>query len=55
MSTLELPRPERLAENLALLKEGAIATAHVRNMPEAARLARVMAQTLIGAALAEGA
>jgi len=44
------PEPRKLAEQLALLKEGAIATAHVRNMPEAARLARDMAGTLIDAA-----
>ena len=46
----QLPQPETLAERLALLKEGAIATAHVRNMPEAAGLAREMARTLINAA-----
>lgn len=46
----QLPQPERLAECLALLKEGAIATAHVRNMPEAAMLARDMARTMIDAA-----
>ncbi|MAU51640.1 MAG: TetR family transcriptional regulator [Roseovarius sp.] len=39
--------PARLAEELALLKEGAIATAHVRGMPEAARLARDMARRMI--------
>lgn len=42
--------PRQVAEQLALLKEGAIATAHVRNMVEAARVAREMAQTLIAAA-----
>ncbi|WP_425100232.1 TetR/AcrR family transcriptional regulator [Tropicibacter sp. S64] len=41
--------PAELAEKLALLKEGAIATAHVRSMPEAAGLAREMAVTLIAA------
>lgn len=46
----QLPQPERMAECLALLKEGAIATAHVRNMPEAAMLARDMARTMIDAA-----
>lgn len=46
----QLPQPERLAERLALLKEGAIATAHVRNMPQAAQLAREMARILIDTA-----
>lgn len=36
-----------LAENLALLKEGAIATAHVRGMPEAAGTAKEIAAALI--------
>lgn len=44
--------PARLAEELALLKEGAIATAHVRGMPEAAHLAQDMARRLIDAAIA---
>ncbi|GAB4512815.1 MAG: TetR family transcriptional regulator [Roseibium sp.] len=39
--------PAGLAEQLALLKEGAIATAHVRGIPEAARVARKMAEKLI--------
>ncbi|WP_420326690.1 TetR/AcrR family transcriptional regulator [Mameliella sp.] len=47
-----LPDPEGLAEQLALLKEGAIATAHVRNMPEAARTAEKMARVLIESAKA---
>ncbi|SLN34434.1 HTH-type transcriptional regulator YjdC [Roseivivax jejudonensis] len=42
--------PEIVAERLALLKEGAIATAHVRGMPEAASLARGMAEDLLKAA-----
>ncbi len=46
----QLSEPEQLAERLALLKEGAIATAHVRNMPEAAMLARDIARTMIDAA-----
>ena len=41
-------QPDRLAEQLALLKEGAIATAHVRSMPkEAVAIARSMAAKLI--------
>ncbi|MDF2235080.1 TetR/AcrR family transcriptional regulator [Albimonas sp. CAU 1670] len=43
--------PAALAEQLALLKEGAIATAHVRDMPQAARIARDMAEALLAAAL----
>lgn len=43
---------EALAERLALLKEGAIATAHVRGMPGAAALARAMAEDLMAAARA---
>lgn len=39
--------PERIAEQFALLKEGAIATAHVRGMPEAAGLARGIAAELL--------
>lgn len=39
-----------LAEQLALLKEGAIVTAQVRGMPEAARIAKRMAEGLIAAA-----
>lgn len=42
--------PAQLAEQLALLKEGAIATAQVRGMPEAAQTAKAMAKTLISAA-----
>ncbi|WP_323771569.1 TetR/AcrR family transcriptional regulator [Antarctobacter sp.] len=45
-----LSQPERVAEHLALLKEGAIATAHVRNMPEAALLAQDMARAVVDAA-----
>lgn len=44
--------PGALAEQLALLKEGAIATAHVRGMPTAASLAKDMARNLIAAATA---
>jgi AcrR family transcriptional regulator len=43
--------PARLAEQLALLKEGAIATAHVRGMPGAAQIAREMAARMIDADL----
>lgn len=42
-----LPDPENLAERIALLKEGAIATAHTRNKPDAARLAKEVARILI--------
>ncbi len=42
--------PRDLAEQLALLKEGAIVTAHVRGLPEAARTARQIAEGLIDAA-----
>jgi len=42
--------PGKLAEQLALLKEGAIASAHVRNLPASAMLAREMARVLISAA-----
>lgn len=45
-----LANPASLAEQLALLKEGAIVTAHVRNMPGAAKVAKDMARTLIAAA-----
>ncbi|MBU3259554.1 TetR/AcrR family transcriptional regulator [Roseovarius sp. PS-C2] len=45
--------PAKLAEQLALLKEGAIATAHVRGMPEVAQVAKEMAAGAIDAALAE--
>jgi AcrR family transcriptional regulator len=41
--------PRDLAEKLALLKEGAISTAHVRGMPEAALTAKVIAASLIDA------
>lgn len=44
--------PKELAEQLALLKEGAIVTAQVRGMPEAAGTAKSMAKTLIDSALA---
>jgi AcrR family transcriptional regulator len=43
--------PEALAERIALLKEGAIATAQVRGMPEAAQLAKGMAEAVLDAAL----
>ncbi|MBN9671987.1 TetR/AcrR family transcriptional regulator [Roseibium aggregatum] len=39
--------PAALAEQLALLKEGAIATAHVRGMPEAAKAAKSIAEGLL--------
>ena len=42
--------PNALAEQLALVKEGAIVTAHVRNMPDAAQQAKVVARSLIEAA-----
>jgi AcrR family transcriptional regulator len=42
--------PSALAEQLALLKEGAIVTAQVRNMPGAAQQAKVIARGLIEAA-----
>ncbi|MDF1586735.1 TetR/AcrR family transcriptional regulator [Marinimicrococcus flavescens] len=45
--------PEQLAEQLALLKEGAIVTAHVRGMPEAAGIAKKMAGIMIAAAIGE--
>ncbi|MEQ8901748.1 MAG: TetR/AcrR family transcriptional regulator [Roseovarius sp.] len=45
--------PRHLAEQLALLKEGAIATAHVRGMPEAAQVAKEMAAGIIQMALAK--
>jgi len=47
--------PKALAEQLALLKEGAIATAHVRGLPQAARTAKGIAEGLIGAECGEGA
>ena len=40
-----------LAEQLALLKEGAIATSHVRDMPEAAGIARQIAEGLVAASI----
>ena len=43
--------PETLAEQLALLKEGAIVTAHVRGMTESARVAKTIATGLLDAAL----
>lgn len=43
--------PSELAEQLALLKEGAIVTAHVRGISEAARTAKTIAEGLIAAAL----
>ncbi|HVJ42594.1 MAG TPA: TetR/AcrR family transcriptional regulator [Dongiaceae bacterium] len=42
--------PGALAEQLALLKEGAIVTAQVRDIPDAALHAKVMARALIDAA-----
>lgn len=39
--------PDELAEQLALLKEGAIVTSQVRSMPDAAREAKDIARTLI--------
>lgn len=48
-----IPHLEKLAEQLALLKEGAIATAHVRGMPEAAEIAKEMAARMIDAAFTE--
>jgi hypothetical protein len=42
-----LVNPSGVAEKLALLKEGAIVTAHVRGMPEAAGLAKEMARQVI--------
>ncbi|SDF89549.1 MULTISPECIES: TetR/AcrR family transcriptional regulator [Thalassobaculum] len=44
--------PHALAEQLALLKEGAIVTAQVRGIPDAAKTAKAMAQGIIDAALA---
>ncbi|MGR3582328.1 MAG: hypothetical protein ACU0CV_21900 [Sagittula sp.] len=49
-----LADPGKVAERLALLKEGAIATAHVRGMPEAAQLAKEMARLLIEDSRAQG-
>lgn len=43
--------PQGLAEQLALLKEGAIVTAQVRGMPDAAQTAKAMARGIIDAAL----
>lgn len=43
--------PRALAEQLALLKEGAIVTAQVRGMPEAAQVAKQVAATLLDAAV----
>lgn len=45
--------PAALAEQLALLKEGAIVTAQVRGLPEAAALAKTMAEALIDRALSD--
>lgn len=45
--------PADLAEQLALLKEGAIVTAQVRGLPEAAALAKTMAEALIDRALSD--
>ncbi len=45
--------PAALAEQLALLKEGAIVTAQVRGMPAAARTAKTIAAGLIAAALTD--
>ncbi len=49
-----LADPGKVAERLALLKEGAIASAHVRGMPEAAQLAKEMARLLIEDSRARG-
>ncbi|MCK7614688.1 TetR/AcrR family transcriptional regulator [Roseibium sediminicola] len=46
--------PQALAEQLALLKEGAIATAHVRGQPQAAQTAKAIAKTLIETGCVEG-
>ncbi|HEY4547456.1 MAG TPA: TetR/AcrR family transcriptional regulator [Pedomonas sp.] len=43
--------PRVLAEQLALLKEGAIVTAQVRAMPEAAQTAKQVAEALLDAAV----
>lgn len=43
--------PRALAEQLALLKEGAIVTAQVRSMPEAAQMAKQVARALLDAAV----
>lgn len=43
--------PKQLAEELALLKEGAIVTAQVRGMPDAAKIAKTIATALLDAAL----
>ncbi|GAA4686274.1 hypothetical protein GCM10023324_46240 [Streptomyces youssoufiensis] len=48
------PAPEPLADQLALLAEGAIATAAVTGSPEPARAARAAAQALLAAAGVEG-
>lgn len=42
--------PRKLAEQLALLKEGAIVTAQVRGMKESAHIAKQMAENLLDAA-----
>jgi AcrR family transcriptional regulator len=45
--------PAELAEQIALLKEGAIVTAQVRGMPDAAKIAKSVAQSLLDQALAD--
>lgn len=45
--------PRDLAEKLALLKEGAIATAHVRGLPEAAQTAKSIAAVMLDAQCGE--
>ncbi len=44
-----LDDPRRVAEEVNLLHEGAIAVAHVTGDPRAARVAKALARTLIGA------
>ncbi len=43
--------PEKLAEQLALLKEGAIVTAQIRGIDDAARQAKQIAKQIIDAAM----
>lgn len=49
----KFPDPKAMAEQLALLKEGAISTAHVRDMQEAAQMAKEMARALMRRARGE--
>lgn len=49
-----LSDPSEMAEKLALLKEGAIVTAHVRGMPEAAKIAKEMARQMLVASRSAG-